>query len=51
MSFNYNGSVLATCGGDRIIKLFDTHNLKPSAVIHSNSVESIYLSVALNYGG
>lgn len=51
LSFNYSGNLLASCGGDRSIKVFDVHNLRPTASIISNSAENIYLSVALNYGG
>ena len=48
---NYNGNLLASCGGDRLIKVFDIPNLRPSATITSHSAESIFISIALNYGG
>lgn len=51
MSFNYNGNLLATCGGDRQVKVFDVMNLKTGVTIQSYSAESVFISVALNYGG
>lgn len=51
MAFNYNGSVIATCGGDRMIKIYDIANLRNGASIQTNSVDSIYLSVSLDYTG
>lgn len=37
LSFNYNGNLLATCGGDKQIKMFDVLNLRPTVTISSNS--------------
>ena len=37
MSFNYNGNLIATCGGDRQIKVFDVMNLKSGVNIQSYS--------------
>lgn len=43
--------MLATCGGDRQIKLFDVLNFKSGVTIQSNSAESVFISVSLDYGG
>lgn len=51
VEFNYNGSLLATCGGDRQIKIFDVLNFKTGVTINSNSAESIFISVGLDYSG
>jgi WD40 repeat protein len=51
LSLNYNGNLLASCGGDRLIKIFEVQNLRPSATITSHSAESVFISIALNYGG
>ena len=51
ISLNYNGNLLATCGGDRQIKLFDILNFKNGVTIPSNSAESVFISVSLDYGG
>jgi WD40 repeat protein len=50
LSFNYNGNILASCGGDRVIKIFDIANLRPAATIQG-AAENIFISIALNYGG
>ncbi len=34
---NYNGNILASCGGDRFIKFYDPLNLKSLTTIQSNS--------------
>jgi WD40 repeat protein len=51
ISFNYNGNVVATCGGDRTIKFYDVLNYKSGATIQSHSVDSLYLSLSLDYSG
>jgi hypothetical protein len=43
--------MLASCGGDRLIKIFDVTNLRSGPTISSNSAENVYISVSLNYGG
>lgn len=43
--------MLATCGGDRQIKLFDLLNYKNGPTIQSNSAQSVFISVSLDYGG
>ena len=51
LSFNYNGNLLATCGGDRFIKIYDVASSRVSQSIPSNSAESLFISMALDYGG
>lgn len=51
MTSTYNGNILATCGGDKIIKLYDPLNLKTLNTINTNSAESIFISLHLNYVG
>lgn len=51
LSMNYNGNLLASCGGDRMIKIFEIQNLRPTATFISHSAESVFISIALNYGG
>lgn len=51
VSFNYNGSMIATCGGDRSIKIYDVVNFRNGVTIQSNSHDSIYLSLGLDYTG
>ena len=51
VEFNYNGSLLATCGGDRQIKIFDVLNHKSGVTINSMNAESIFISVGLDYSG
>lgn len=43
--------MLATCGGDRQIKIYDILGLKTGATINSNSAESVFISVSLDYTG
>ena len=42
---------MGSCGGDRLIKLFDIPNQRPTASITSHSAESVFIAIALNYGG
>ena len=42
---------MGSCGGDRLIKLFDIPNQRPTATITSHSAESVFIAIALNYGG
>lgn len=42
---------MATCGGDRQIKIYDVLNFKSGVTINSNSAESIFISVGLDYSG
>ena len=51
ISMNYNGNLLASCGGDRQVKLFDVLNFKNGITISSHSAESVFISVCLDYGG
>lgn len=51
ISSSYNGNVLATCGGDRLIKLYDPLNLKTISSIQSNSPQSVFVSIYMNYLG
>lgn len=44
LSFNYNGNMLSTCGGDKLIKIFDVFNSKNISTITSNSAENIYIT-------
>ncbi len=48
---NHNGSQLVSCGGDRLIKIYDVTNLKNGATITSNSAETIYISAKMNQMG
>jgi WD40 repeat protein len=50
-SLNYNGNLLASCGGDRYIKVYDVTNLRTNSSISSQSAESVFISVALDYSG
>lgn len=43
--------MIATCGGDRSIKLYDVLNYKQTLTIQSINVDSIYLSLNLDYSG
>ena len=43
--------MMATCGGDRLIKIYDVLNFKSGVTINSNSAESIFISVGLDYSG
>jgi WD40 repeat protein len=51
VSFNYNGNIVATCGGDRMIKLYDVANMKSGITIPTVSVSDIFLCVNLDYTG
>jgi WD40 repeat protein len=51
LSFNYNGNLLASCGGDRTIKIYDVHAMKTAATVHSPSAECVYIGVSLDYSG
>ena len=51
MSFNYNGNLLATCGGDRYIKIYDVNSSRVLQSISTNSAENLFISMALDYGG
>lgn len=51
MSFNYNGNLLATCGGDRHIKIYDVNSSRILQSISTNSAENLFISMALDYGG
>ena len=51
MSFNYNGNMLATSGGDRTVKIYDILNMRQGISITSHSAECIFISNSLNYGG
>ncbi len=51
MAFNYNGNTIATCGGDRTIKIYDVLSFRSGATIQSHSVDNIYLSLSLDYSG
>jgi len=43
--------MIATCGGDRTIKIYDVINFRNGITIQSNSHDSIYLSLGLDYTG
>lgn len=43
--------MIATCGGDRMIKIYDVINYKNGITIQSSSVDNIYLSLSLDYSG
>jgi hypothetical protein len=43
--------MIATCGGDRAIKIYDVINFKSGVTIQTHSVDSIYLSLGLDYSG
>lgn len=47
---NFNGNLLATCGGDRYIKIYDMTNLQTINSIQTHT-ESIPLSISLDYTG
>lgn len=51
ISINYNGNLIATCGGDRTIRIYDVLNFKNGVSIQTHSVDSIYLCVGLDYSG
>mgnify|MGYP000886426151 FL=1 len=51
LTSSYNGNLLATAGGDKLIKLYDPLNLKTLISIPSTSAENIFISLHLNYVG
>lgn len=42
---------MATCGGDRLIKFYDPLNLKTISSVQSNSPQSVFVSIYMNYLG
>ena len=50
MSSSYNGNILATCGGDRLIKFYDPLNLKTISTVQSDSPQSVFVSLHLVVG-
>lgn len=42
---------MATCGGDRVIKLYDVLNFKSGTTIQSHSADCLYLCLNLDYSG
>lgn len=43
--------MIATCGGDRQIKLYDVLSGRSGINISSHSAENIFISLSLDYGG
>lgn len=43
--------MIATCGGDRTIKIYDVTSFRSGATIYGHSNDSIYLSLSLDYTG
>ena len=43
--------MLTTCGGDRYVRIYDVNNSRIATNILSQSSDSLFISVALDYGG
>lgn len=43
--------MIATCGGDRMIKIYDVANYKSGINIQGGSTDNIYLCLSLDYAG
>lgn len=41
IALNLNGSLVATCGGDRFVRIYDPLNLQPISQFQTNSDEVI----------
>lgn len=43
--------MLTTCGGDRYVRIYDVNSSRTATNILSQSSDSLFISVALDYGG